>query len=635
MPKLLHRAKGVLLCLQAAFFCSYAPAEPADRLGSEYGISGSLPGDQVWPHVSIQPSGGYVVWQDNFVDGDGPGIGARRLDASLSPSVLASFRVNQQTVGAQQHPRVATQPGGSAAIVWHGGVIEYEHIWLRGLNANGTFTTASEIRLNTYTNGPQKSPVITALANGNYAVAWSSLHEDGNLQGVYLRLVSSDGQPATEPVRVNQFTAYNQRTPDIAALSGGGFVVAWASENQGVSAFELNRGTNRVHIYARVYDSAGAALGDEFRVNTANGLAANPSVTGLADGGFAIAWSQRLNRRPDSWDVWARYFDAAGQPRALPFRLNTHTYGDQFGPRLASLGGIQFAVWTSLVQDGYDEGVFGRLLSEGAPVSGEFTNNTTVASKQIHPAVVADGQNRFLVVWSSYQLPAGSGFNLYGQRYSADDQIPQPSAPYVAALSSSRLAVSWPALVGFPVTGYEIYMDGVQPPDPPTALVTTNVWIRAGLAPASTHTFRLAYVMAGGARSALSPAASGITWGDDENLDGLPDDWQSAYWGIIGPFPAPNSDSDGDGASNASEYLAGTDPIDPDSVLKTWMTRSLQGPRLNWNTQPGFIYQVQTSADFGASWSNLGAARFAAGPSDSIAVGAGGRAGFYRITRVR
>ena len=176
-------------------------------------------------------------------------------------------------------------------------------------------------------------------------------------------------------------------------------------------------------------------------------------------------------------------------------------------------------------------------------------------------------------------------------------------------------------------------MDGAQPPDAPTAVVTTNVWTQNGLVAGSTHTFRLAYLMEGGARSLLSDPATGTTWGEDENLDGLPDDWQNLYWNA--PFPAPNIDSDGDGASNASEFLAGTDPTNADSVLKTWITPSLQGRRLNWSTQPGFIYQIQTSEDFGSSWSNLGPARFSPGSSDSILLGNQGHRGFYRITRVR
>lgn len=151
------------------------------------------------------------------------------------------------------------------------------------------------------------------------------------------------------------------------------------------------------------------------------------------------------------------------------------------------------------------------------------------------------------------------------------------------------------------------------------------------------HTFQLAYVMAGGQRSTLSDPATGTTWGEDENLDGLPDDWQVRYWGPKrADWPPGNIDSDGDGASNSDEFLAGTDPTDVQSVLKMWITRSAQGRRLNWTTQPGFIYQVLKANDLAFNWTNVGDPRFAPGTSDSIPIigGSGGTA-FYRIIRVR
>jgi hypothetical protein len=628
MPKMLPRRR-VVLCLAAALITHAALAQ-VEPLGTEYGISGPLAGDQVFPAAAINPSGGYVVYQDSFTDGNGFGISARRLDSTLSPVVFAPFRVNQQTVGNQQNPQVAILPDGAAAFVWQGGSTRHDQVWFRALNADGTFANASDIRVNVKTNSPQTKPVIAALPNGNYAVAWESMHEDGDFKGIFLRIVGPTGQMVTAPANVNQFNLNNQRTPAIAPLAGGGFVVLWASESEGLGPALDD--VLRVHIYARVYDNSGTPVSDEFRINTGNVVCANPSVTALAGGGFLAAWSQRA-ARPDSWDVYARSFNANRAPVTLPFRLNSYTYGDQFAPRVASAGDVQLAVWTSLGQDGNAKGVIGRFLTGGAPQGEDFTNSTTIASDQMHPIVVSDSVDRILAVWTSYQAPVGSGFNLYGQRFGATEQIPQPGAPFVAALSSSRLSLTWTPLSGFPIAGYEIYMDGVQPPDPPTAVVTTNVWTQTGLVAGSTHSFRLAYVMEGGARSALSEAATGTTWGEDENLDGLPDDWQSLYWNA--GFPAPNVDSDGDGASNASEFLAGTDPTNADSVLKTWITRSLQGPRLNWSTQSGFIYQIQTSADFGSSWSNLGPARFAPGASDSILLGNLGQRGFYRITRVR
>lgn len=627
MPEMLRHSRRVVFCLAAALL-SHAAFAQIEPLGSEYSLSGPLAGDQVYPAAAVNASGGYVVWQDTFTDGSGLGISARRLDSTLSSSVLAPFRVNQQIAGNQRHPKVAILPNGAAAFVWQA-ALRHDQIWFRSLNPNGTFANSSDIRVNTHTNSAQSRPVIVSLASGNFAVAWESMHEDGSYKGVYMRLIGSAGQMITTPVRVNQFTANNQRDPAIAALPGGGFIIVWVSEEEILSG---DQAVHYAHIIARVYDDAGLPVTDEFRVNAGNGICAHPSVTTPAAGGFLIAWTQR-SPRPASWDVYARSFAADRTPVGAAFRLNTHTYGDQFAPKIASVGNVQIAVWNSLGQDGSAQAIIGRFLLDGAPNGDEFTNTTTTASSQIHPFALGDGVDRLLTLWSSYQAPVGSGFNIYGQRYAATDQIPRPAPPFVAALSSSRLSLTWTPLSGFPVVGYEIYMDGVQPPEAPTAVVTTNVWTRTGLAAGSTHSFRLAYLMEGGSRSVLSEAASGTTWGDDENLDGLPDDWQALYW--AGGVPPSNLDSDGDGASNASEFLAGTDPTNPDSVLKVWINRSVQGRRLNWSTQPGFVYQVQTSHDFGASWSNLGSARFAPGSSDSILLGHEGHRGFYRITRVR
>jgi hypothetical protein len=72
-------------------------------------------------------------------------------------------------------------------------------------------------------------------------------------------------------------------------------------------------------------------------------------------------------------------------------------------------------------------------------------------------------------------------------------------------------------------------------------------------------------------------------------------------------------------------------------VLRTQLTGTSQGFFLSWNTQPGLTYQVQVTTNFAsASWSNLGAPRFAAGYTDSIFVGAGpGGSGYYHIMLLR
>ncbi|HEV8544153.1 MAG TPA: hypothetical protein VGR78_17320, partial [Verrucomicrobiae bacterium] len=47
------------------------------RSGSEYRFLPSLPGDQVLAQMSFNSQGGYLVVQDNSIDGNGLGIRAR------------------------------------------------------------------------------------------------------------------------------------------------------------------------------------------------------------------------------------------------------------------------------------------------------------------------------------------------------------------------------------------------------------------------------------------------------------------------------------------------------------------------------------------------------------------------------
>src|SRR5580692_11398380 len=44
--------------------------------GGEFPIVPSAAGDQVWPSISLSPTGGYITWQDNYIDKKGGGLGS-------------------------------------------------------------------------------------------------------------------------------------------------------------------------------------------------------------------------------------------------------------------------------------------------------------------------------------------------------------------------------------------------------------------------------------------------------------------------------------------------------------------------------------------------------------------------------
>jgi hypothetical protein len=475
------------------------------------------------------------------------------------------------------------------------------------------------------------------LGNGNVVVAWASFNQvsANSLQDVYAQVLSPGGAKVGGEFLVNAFTAYNQRTPAVASLSGGGFVVVWVSEQQRVTD---TGGMPSVDVYGRLYNASGVATGGEFLINTGTNICANPSVAAGADGGFMVAWGQfDPVSRTNSWDVFARPFSNGGIG-GTTWRVNTLAFGDQYAPRISASGSTFLVVWTCLGQDGSREGVYGQFLQEdGSPLGGEMRINTTVINGQIHPCVASDRAGRFLVAWSGY-IGGPNSFDLFAQRYA---KYSPPLAPMNAPLVYVPFAVTnnhyqpqievfWAIQSGLPVDHYEVYVDGAGTA---TASVTTNVWTMTaadGLTANSTRSFQVAYLMADGQRSPLSPAASATTWGG-YSYYGIPVEWMYQHFGDAWP-PATAPLVPG-GPTPQQVFLTGANPLDSGTWLRTAISQTPQGYFLTWNPQPGLTYQVQWSSNLSA-WVNAGSPRFAVGGADSIYVGVN-NPGYYRILRLR
>jgi len=83
--------------------------------------------------------------------------------------------------------------------------------------------------------------------------------------------------------------------------------------------------------------------------------------------------------------------------------------------------------------------------------------------------------------------------------------------------------------------------------------------------------------------------------GPDGDSDGLPDDFEALY-GLDPSSDDAHQDPDGDGATNLSEYLAGTDPGDRASHFAFTLVQKVgEDFQLTWNAVVGKIYHVQTS----------------------------------------
>ena len=667
LPMLLSFARKAAICFCWGLFL-VVPAAVFGQTnyyttnGTEYAIAGQLLGDQVWPDVAVNTNGGFVVWQDNATDGSGWGVSATRLDPTLSANAnWSDVRVNVQGTNDQENARVALLKNGGAVFVWQGGVEGYQHIYARFLTPTNTWMTTTDVVVSASANNFQINPAVAVLNNSNVVVVWGSFDQaaSNSLQDVYGQILSPTGQPVGTNFLINQFIPYNQRTPTVAALTNGGFVVAWVSEQERTVAPNLGNNTTytlagaivtpSVDIYARLYKSNGVAAvngagtTNEFLVNTDSNPCANPAVAAGSDGGFMLVWGEKNLANPNnSWDIYGRSYSSAGVGGTVGY-VNTTLYGDQYGPRISSIGTDYLVVWTSLGQDGSFEGVYGQYVhAGGAQVGGEFRVNTTTAGSQMQAVVASDGAGQFLAVWTSYTgLPYS--FDLYAQRYinfnlaSNLTVMPAPFvwAPFVFNGTNylPQLQVSWSFVQGYAVSNYEVYADGTNAP---TVLVSsaTNQWMMTtnnGLKAGSTHWFQTAYTTANGRQSPLSAATTNSTW-SGKSWGGIPYEWMTNYFGTnMTVWPVAGAPAAAGGPSLLKIFFSGGNPANSSTWLAQQLVSTPQGMFLYWNTQPGHTYQVQVTTNF-TSWGVVpgASARFAAGTTDDINVG-GGSAAYYRV----
>ncbi|OUV25946.1 MAG: hypothetical protein CBC48_15875, partial [bacterium TMED88] len=278
--------------------------------------------------------------------------------------------------------------------------------------------TGPEFQVNTETNGHQSGSSVAAIESG-YVVAWSSYQQDGtetNDHGVYAQMYLSDGTANGGEFLVNTNTPFNQNKPSIARL-GSNFIITWHSDKQDASGF------GNYGVYGQLFDGVnGTKIGGEFLINTETSESQdNPSVAGLSNGKFVVAWESSNQDTSDSDGIYAQLFFTNASKDGSEFRVNTETTSDQNRPIVAALKDGNFVVvWRSYNQAATNSNndIYGQLFSADSSKNGaEFLINSHTTNTQYQPSVTAFASG-FVVTWSSYGQD-NSGYDIYAKMYDA------------------------------------------------------------------------------------------------------------------------------------------------------------------------------------------------------------------------
>lgn len=353
--------------------------------------------------------------------------------------------------------------------------------WLAPLQANST-DTVLDPTLGLLSG--QFGARVVGLANGGYLVTWA---DDTNTRGFGLgpndlgaQLFSATGQPLGSEFSANaMYNDYDQGSQEVIALAGGGFAVAYHSEdaamagdlyNINVDIFDENgdyvrsddfrqgfagtpglddtnpaiatlSGSNYVIAYEQTdgnYDNivghvvVNGVIGPQFVIEGTGEASRNPDVAALSNGSFVVAYEVD-NTPGNATHIRAQVRTETGV-LVTDVLIGSMGAGTTHQPSLVALQGGNFVmVWEQAGANGAVIKV-GIYNANAVLVSGfDSTTFATTTGSQTSPDVTALADGGFIVVW--YETETGA---IRGQRFDANGA--EIGTEFIAAASASPLS---------------------------------------------------------------------------------------------------------------------------------------------------------------------------------------------------
>jgi Ca2+-binding RTX toxin-like protein len=299
------------------------------------------------------------------------------------------------------------------------------------------------------------NPSSTTLRDGRVVTVWEDLGLGSG--DVRYRISDFDGTNASAEANAAQNANGQQTDPTIAALAGGGWVIAW-TDLSGDAAGDVRY---------RVFDAAGAIVGGGLATagEQSSARQQEASVIGTADGGFILAWSDRNGTNngfvTDTTDaVVARQFDATGAATGDIVRISGDIGGDA-KTELSRRGDEIVIAWDesggSSTSNNEGPGIYQRTLPTTLPGTdftdgGSKVNGAGNISNSDEPDVAVTSAGT-VITWTEgnagfYRIVSGTG---------AGDTFSLPTAStvvrdvQVTALAFGGFAIVWSEQVTSPI----------------------------------------------------------------------------------------------------------------------------------------------------------------------------------------
>jgi len=377
------------------------------------------------------------------------GLGADPAAASIRELAVAGSATDQQRVES------AILTNQKMVFVWEDQSGPDSEVRFRFFTP-ATSQFSAVMTANAVSGGDQTDPVVTALADGGFAIAFASRPVGGDYD-VFFRRFTNAGTPldATD-VAVNITTAGHQQHPALTRLSNSNLVIAFSGPGKDGQDLFFRRfapdGTALDATEMPLNESGTDAVlaGDQARVRL-SAFDAGEWVATFEDRATGNLYGVRLT------GDGVLIPDPQGTATEFYFLLNGALPHDQFGQSVAGFGMQQCAVAFNSDTDGTAAGrrVRLRFFDSTGPASGDVAIGDAALRSQ-DPDVALISPTQLAVAWKSQELlgtnPVWSVyaqvFDLTGTPESAPlflhaDQSLDRGRPRVTPWANGGFVVSW------------------------------------------------------------------------------------------------------------------------------------------------------------------------------------------------
>jgi serralysin len=393
----------------------------------DFVVNSTTASNQFEPVLAAFGDGRVVAtwFSDDNGDGSGRCIRVRLFNADGTPAG-DDFVANTTAAGNQNSAYVAVLSDGRFVVTWHDA--SATDIRARIFNSDGTPAPGSDFVVNSTDLPPNgaAAPVVVALPGGNFVITWYSADSgDGSGACVRAALFDPNGTPLGPDFIVNTTTSNSQIHPEAVMLADGQhFVITWWTGTN-------LSGGNGLEVRARVFNVDGTPVAADFLVDAAAGgvTTGSPQVGALADGRFVIVWNDTSAADGGGLVLRAQLYTPTGTLVGGEFIVNSTGAGDQSHPTIAGLpdGGFAVAWHSNDSGDGSGHLIRARVFnSDATPDGDDFVVNTSTAGDQVFPRAIAFPNGTVVVAWQSADGGDGSGTLIRARVFeeSGDDNEP-------------------------------------------------------------------------------------------------------------------------------------------------------------------------------------------------------------------